>query len=62
VWATSFSSDGKILLSGSPDKMLLLWDLLKQKPISTLREHKNKVYWASFNENDKMIASGGEDN
>jgi len=26
-----------------------------------LKEHVNKIYWASFNENDKLIASGGED-
>lgn len=61
VWSTEFSNDGKILLSGSPDKSLILWDLKKKKPAQTLKEHKNKVYWCNFNENSKFIASGGED-
>jgi len=26
-----------------------------------LKEHKNKIYYANFNENSKLIASGGED-
>lgn len=41
--------------------MIMLWDLKKKKPTSILKEHKNKIYWASFNENGKYIASGGED-
>jgi len=61
IWATQFSYDGKILLTGSPDKMIMLWDLSKNKPQTTLKEHHNKVYWAAFNENSKLIASGGED-
>ncbi len=48
-------------MSASPDKTILLWDLKKKKPQMSLKEHKNKVYWASFNENSKFIASGGED-
>ena len=39
----------------------MLWDLKKKKPSHTLKEHKNKVYIASFNEDSKYIASGGED-
>jgi WD40 repeat protein len=37
VWATDFTNDGKILLSASPDKSILLWDLKKAKPTSTLK-------------------------
>lgn len=48
-------------MSASPDKTVMLWDIRKKKPVQTLKEHKNKVYWASFNENSKLIASGGED-
>lgn len=39
----------------------MLFDLRKKKPINMLKEHKNKVYWAKFNETNTMIASGGED-
>lgn len=33
----------------------------KKKPVSSLKEHTNKVYHANFNEDSKLIASGGED-
>ncbi len=39
----------------------MLFDLKKKKPINFLKEHKNKVYWAKFNEGNTLIASGGED-
>jgi len=48
-------------MSASPDRTIMLWDLKKKKPSHTLKEHKNKVYIASFNEDSKYIASGGED-
>lgn len=45
------------LLTG-PDRSILLWDPKRNKPVSSLKEHKNKVYYANFNENSKYIASG----
>ena len=39
----------------------MLFDIKKKKPINFLKEHKDKVYWAKFNENNTLIASGGED-
>lgn len=52
VWSATYSSDGKTILTGSPDRSLILWDPKKSKPIATLKEHKNKVYYAKFNENN----------
>lgn len=39
----------------------MIWDLSKGKPSSVLKEHHNKVYFCQFNEDNKLIASGGED-
>jgi WD40 repeat protein len=48
-------------MSASPDKMVLLWDLKAKKPIKKMKEHTEKVFWASFNEDSKIIASVSED-
>ncbi len=56
-----YSNDGNTLLSCSPDKTILLFDLKSKKPITFLKGHTSKVYYAKFNENNSLIASGGED-
>ena len=61
IWSLQYSNEGNVILSGSPDKTIMLYDLRKKKPINSLKEHKNKVYWAKFNETNTLIASGGED-
>ena len=61
IWSLQYSNDGNVILSGSPDKTIMLYDLRKKKPINSLKEHNNKVYWAKFNETNTLVASGGED-
>ena len=61
--------DGKVLLSGSPDKSILVWDLKKGKALTQLKEHINKVktidiekiYWVKVSDDGKYFLSGGED-
>lgn len=49
VWTLDYSNDGALLLSGSADGTLLLWDVKDKKPVRTFKGHQNKVYWAKFN-------------
>lgn len=49
-----------MLVSASPDKSILIWDSKKSTPGQRLNGHKDKVYCARLNENDKLIASIGE--
>ena len=60
VWSLDYSSNGKLLVSASPDKSVLIWDSGKASPGRKLIAHKDKVYCAKFSENDKYIASVGE--
>ena len=55
-----YSKDGALLVSGSCDKSVLIWDSKKSAPGQKLLGHKDKVYCAKLNETDKFIASVGE--
>ena len=59
MWSLSYSLDGKQIISGSPDKSLIVWDLKSGKMISSLKEHKNKIYWVTCSDNGSYLASGG---
>lgn len=60
VWSLDYSENGKYLLSASPDKSVLIWDSGKSSAGQKLIAHKDKVYRAKYNENNKLIASIGE--
>jgi WD40 repeat protein len=57
----SFSSDGKILASGSDDKTIKLWDVETGKEIRTLTGHNSYVNSVSFSSDGKTLASGSSD-
>ncbi|CAD8104438.1 unnamed protein product [Paramecium sonneborni] len=51
-----------ILLSGSADHTVKLWDLMLQKCVFTYNHHKDKVQISKFNtKEESVILSGGED-
>ena len=50
-----------MFISGSPDTTVTFWDETSLKPTNVIHEHKNKVYWAKFNESGLFTASGGAD-
>ena len=61
VDSVSFSSDGKILATGSSDTTIKLWDVETGQEIRTLKGHNGHVYSASFSSDGKTLASGSED-
>ena len=58
-----FSSNGKLLATGSEDKTIRLWDLTLAKPKSIVLEgHSGWVFSVKFSPNNQYLVSGGADN
>ena len=55
-----YSLDGNLLVSGGPDKSVLLWDHKEGSPSIRINGHKDKVYCARFNETSKLLGTCGE--
>ena len=62
VSSVSFSHDGKYLASGSHDNTVKIWEVQKNKCISTLKGHTSGVSSVSFSHDGKYLASGSDDN
>jgi hypothetical protein len=62
VVSLSFSSDGTLLVSGSHDKTLKLWDVQTGGVVKTFYGHNNNIYSISISCNCTTIASGSQDN
>jgi WD40 repeat protein len=52
------SPDGKLLASGSEDKIIKLWSLSKGTLLKTLKGHANPVYSVCISPDGKLLASG----
>src|SRR4051794_27630976 len=61
VMAVAFSPDGKILVSGSRDKTIKLWNARTGELQRTLSEHTADVYDVTFSPTGKLLASGSRD-
>lgn len=59
VRALTFSTDGKLLASGSEDKTVQIWSINRYKKLATLKGHKGWVSALTFSEDGKYLASGG---
>ena len=57
----AFSSDGTLLVSGSLDKTIKLWDVQTGGVVKTFCGHKHWVYCVSISADSTMIASGSGD-
>ena len=56
-----YSKDGKILISGSKDKLIKIWDIKTEKQIAMLKGHTRGVLALKFSPSGKYIASSGDD-
>jgi WD40 repeat protein/tetratricopeptide (TPR) repeat protein/cell division protein FtsB len=62
VWGVAFSPDGKLMVSGSHDHTVKLWDARTGKEVKTLTGHRGKVYGVAFSPDGKRVASSSLDN
>jgi hypothetical protein len=62
VRALQFSADGKLLLSGSHDNTLRLWNAAEGKLLKTLRGHGGWVRACAFGTDGHLVLSGSHDN
>jgi WD40 repeat protein len=61
VQSVAFSPDGKIIVSGSADQTMRLWDVTKGQLIRTFEGHTNTVQSVAFSPDGKTIVSGSAD-
>jgi WD40 repeat protein len=61
VKSVTFSSDGALLVSGSYDKSIKLWDIQTGGIITTFSGHRSTVCSVSISTDSTMIASGSWD-
>ena len=61
VTSLAFSLDGTLLVSGSLDKTIKLWDVQTGGVVKTFCGHKHWVYCVSISANCTMVASGSGD-
>jgi WD40 repeat protein/uncharacterized caspase-like protein len=61
VDSIAFSPDGKLLVSGSADSTIKIWDLQLGRELRTLSGHTGGVRAVLFGPDGKWIASGGVD-
>jgi WD40 repeat protein/uncharacterized caspase-like protein len=62
VLSLAFTSDGKLLASGSVDKTINLWDPATGNQLRALKGHTGTVGAVAFSPDDKLLASGSADN
>jgi WD40 repeat protein len=57
AFGLDFSPDGQRLVSGGPDKNVILWDVAAGRAVHTLSGHTNVVEGVAFSPDGKLIAS-----
>ena len=61
ITSIAFSPDGKLLVSGSEDTTVKVWELSTGQPICTITGHSNFVNSIAISPDGKLIASCGDD-
>jgi WD40 repeat protein/uncharacterized caspase-like protein len=62
VLSLAFTSDSKLLASGSVDKTIVLWDPATGNQLRSLKGHTGTVNSIAFSVDDRQLASGSADN
>ncbi len=62
VTSIDLSQDSRILVSGSHDGTVRLWDVASGNQIGLFTGHTDRVYDVAFNPDASIVASGSEDN
>src|SRR5262249_16061602 len=57
----TFSLDGKLLLAGTDDGKLTVWDLSANRVAPAVPLHKGRLAWVQLNPNRKGFATSGRD-
>lgn len=61
VYVIAWSPDSRLLLSGSADSTLKVWDCRKRKLAEDLPGHADDVYGVDWSMDGTQAASGGKD-
>ena len=61
VWSLAYSSDGRILASGSLDHTIRLWDAHTGELLATWMAHQGMVSSLAFDPSGERLASGSFD-
>lgn len=61
VYQLSWSSDSRLLVSGSADSTLKVWNMKTQKLWNDLPGHLDEVYAVDWSPNGEHVSSGGKD-
>ncbi len=62
VTSIDLSQDSRILVSGSHDRTVRLWDFASGNQIGLFTGHTDRVYDVAFNPDASIVASGSKDN
>ncbi|KDR81250.1 hypothetical protein GALMADRAFT_1124665 [Galerina marginata CBS 339.88] len=61
VYAVAFSSDDRLIVSASDDKLVRVWDVSKGEMLKVLDGHTDSVNSVAFSSDNKLIVSGSAD-